>query len=135
MNITYIYSLITRQLVGIIGMSNNHFVYYADNDLLKLSIEVILSKNNIIGQYGILDGTIYYELTNWHNKNFLVGLNYLLPWPFYLAQVEYININNDFQKIKQLYDNIKQEEKDKQMIDTVKSLRGDYVETVKEKSS
>ena len=135
MNITYIYSLITRQLVGIIGMSNNYFVYYADNDLLKLSIEIILSKNNIIGQYGILDGTIYYELTNWYNKNFLVGLNYLLPWPFYLAQVEYININNDFQKIKQLYDNIKQEEKDKQMIDTVKSLRGDYIETVKEKSS
>ena len=135
MNITYIYSLITRQLVGIIGMSNNHFVYYADNDLLKLSIEIILSKNNIIGQYGILDDTIYYELTNWHNKNFLVGLNYLLPWPFYLAQVEYININNDFQKIKQLYDNIKQEEKDKQMTDIVKSLRGDYIETVKEKSS
>lgn len=135
MNITYIYSLITRQLVGIIGMSNNHFVYYADNDLLKLSIEIILSKNNIIGQYGILDDTIYYELTNWHNKNFLVGLNYLLPWPFYLAQVEYTNINNDFHKIKQLYDNIKQEEKDKQMTDTVKSLRRDYVETVKEKSS
>lgn len=135
MNITYIYSLITRQLVGIIGMSNNHFVYYADNDLLKLSIEIILSKNNIIGQYGILDDTIYYELTNWHNKNFLVGLNYLLPWPFYLARVEYININNDFQKIKQLYDNIKQEEKDKQMADTVKSLRREYIETVKEKNS
>ena len=119
MNIAYIYSLITRQLAGIIGMSDNHFVYYADNELLNLSVETIVNKDKIIGQYGILndnDNVIYYELTTWCNKNFLLGLNYLLPWPFYMARVEYVNINDDFQKIQQLYSALKKEERDKFLI-------------------
>lgn len=100
MNIGYVTSVITHKLIGIMALSDTYFVYYFDDHILDICLEIILQNNNIAGQYGKLqNGTVYYELTNWKNKNFLAGVNFLLPWPYQIAKVEYKNIDHT-----QIYD-------------------------------
>lgn len=101
MNIGYLYSLSTQKLVGTIGHSDTHFVYYTEDDLLKHYIELILICNNVTSVYEKLDDIIYYELTNLTQKNFLLGVNFLLPWPYHIKKVEYKDI--DYRNIYHLY--------------------------------
>ena len=105
MNVAYVYSIITRQIVGILALSNDNFAYYfEDNQLINL-IETILKKSNIVSVYGVDKDIIYYDLTNPLNKDFLIHINYLLPWPYRIKNIEYKNI--DPQDLYQLFSDIK----------------------------
>ena len=80
-------------------VSDKKLIYYVTDSGLQNYITAIL-KNNIINKY-LTDGNniIGYTLTSPLEKNYLHGLSYQLPWPYFIGKVEFMNIEANKESI------------------------------------
>ena len=106
MNVGYILSIISKQIVGFIAVNTDYLMYHTDDSMLQAYIELLLKNCNIIDSYitELINNEpkiTGYKFTNPIDMHYLHGLSFKLPWPYYIGKVRYelidikdINIKN-----------------------------------------